>query len=77
MIFGQFTGSAADITSNIYYTGTGWRIQYKRLLKTADILAQDIDFSSLNDQPFGIGVFYNYADRQHAVVNGLTLHFQQ
>lgn len=76
-IFGQFTGSAADITSNVYYTGTGWRIQYKRLLKTADILAQDIDFSSLNDQPFGIGVFYNYADRQHAIVNGLTLHFQQ
>ena len=76
-IFGQFTGSAADITSNVYYTGTGWRIQYKRLLKTSDILAQDIDFSSLNDQPFGIGVFYNYADRQHAVMNGLTLHFQQ
>lgn len=76
-IFAPFTGSAADITSNVFYTGKGWRIQYKRLLKTADTSVQDVDFSNLNDQLFGIGVFSNYADREHAVMSNLMLKFQR
>ena len=52
-------------------------MQYKRLLKTADTSVQDVDFSNLNDQPFGIGVFSNYADREHAVMSNLMLKFQR
>ena len=76
-IFGLYTGSFADITCNAFYTGTGWRIQFKRLLKTSDILAQDVDFSSLIDQPFGVGVFSNYASNQHAIKTNLLLKFQK
>jgi hypothetical protein len=76
-IFGAYTGSFADITSNVFYTGKGWRIQYKRLLKTADVLAQDVDFSSLNDQPFGIAAFFNHADVQHAIKTNLVLKFKK
>ena len=69
-----YTGSRGDVTANAYYTGTGWRIQLKRALKTSDD-AYDTDFSSLEDQPFGIGVMFNGADNEHAIANGLMLRF--
>ena len=30
--------------------------KFKRLLKTTDVLKQDVDFSSLTDQPFGFAI---------------------
>ncbi|HTI06972.1 MAG TPA: ethylbenzene dehydrogenase-related protein [Puia sp.] len=66
----------ADITSVAVYTGTGWIVEYKRLLKTTDALKQDIDFSKLDDQPFGMAI-WNKSNNQHGIQPGLTLHFQQ
>jgi len=71
-----YRGSQADVTANYYWTGTGWQLLLKRALKTADA-AYDADFSSLTDQAFGIGVMFNGADNEHAVVDGLTLHFNR
>ena len=76
-IYAPFTGSRADITCNAYYTGTSWRLLIKRKLNTGDINKRDINFSNLVDQPFGIGVFFNHANNQHAIVSGLTLKFQK
>ena len=75
-IVSTYTGSRADVTANAYWTGTGWRLLLMRSLKTADAV-YDADFTSLKDQPFGIGVMFNGADNEHAIVNGLTLHFNQ
>jgi hypothetical protein len=60
----------------MYWTGSGWKLLFKRALKTADAVA-DVDLSGLSDQPFGIGVMFNGADNEHAIVNGLTLTFQK
>jgi len=75
--FAPFQGSRADITCNAYNTGTGWKLIIKRALKTNDVLKQDVNFTNLVDQPFGIGVFFNHANNQHAIVSGLTLKFQK
>jgi hypothetical protein len=75
-VVGAYTGSRGDVTANAFYTGTGWRIMLKRSLKTTDA-TNDIDFSSLSDQPFGVGAMFNGADNQHAIVAGLTLHFRK
>ena len=75
-IVGAYTGSRGDVIANAFYTGTGWRLLLMRALKTTDT-ANDVDFSSLSDQPFGIGAMFNGADNQHAIVAGLTLHFQK
>ena len=66
----------ADITCSAVYTGTGWIVEYKRLLKTADVLKQDIDFSSLQDQPFGLAI-WNKSNNQHAIKPNLLLKFQK
>ena len=71
-----YTGSRGDVTTNSFWTGSGWRILIKRALKTNDNV-NDADFSSLNDQPFGIGAMFNGADNEHAIVAGLTLHFKK
>ncbi len=71
-----YTGSRGDVTANAFWTGTGWRLLLMRALKTSD-LVNDVDFSTLVDQPFGIGVMFNGADNEHAIVNGLTLHFNK
>ena len=71
-----YIGSQADVTANYYWTGTGWQLLLKRALKTADAL-YDADFSLLNDQPFGLGIMFNGADNEHAIVDGLTLHFSK
>lgn len=71
-----YIGSAADVTANYYWTGSGWQLLLKRALKTADA-AHDADFSALTDQPFGFGVMFDGADNEHAIVDGLTLHFNR
>lgn len=75
-IVGAYTGSRGDVIANAYCTGTGWRLLLMRSLKTTDTV-NDVDFSSLNDQPFGVGVMFNGADNQHAIAAGLLLHFQK
>ena len=75
-VVAPYTGSRGDVTVNSFYTGTGWRLLLKRALKTADAV-NDVDFSSLNDQPFGVGAMFNGADNQHAIVAGLKLRFDK
>lgn len=69
-------GGRADITCSAVYTGSGWVIEYKRKLKTADVLKQDIDFSSLQDQPFGVA-FWNKSNNQHGINPNLLLTFKK
>jgi hypothetical protein len=59
-----------------FYTGTGWVLEFKRKLKTGDVLKQDIDFTSLQDQPFGMAIF-NSANYQHGIQPNLLLKFQK
>ena len=66
----------ADIDCVTKYTGTGYIVEYKRKLKTGDVLKQDIDFSSLQDQPFGFAV-WNRSNYQHAIQPNLMLKFQK
>ena len=75
-VVGPYTGSRGDVTANAYFTGSGWRLLLKRPLRTADA-KHDVDFSALTDQLFGIGIMFNGADYQHAIVNGLTLTFKK
>jgi len=69
-------GGRADITAGAVYTGSGWVIEYKRLLKTGDTLKQDIDFSSLQDQAFGVAI-WNKSNNQHGIQPNLLLTFQK
>ena len=66
----------ADIPCSAVYTGTGWIVEYKRLLKTADVLKQDVDFSSLQDQPFGVAI-WNKSNNQHGIKPNLLLKFEK
>lgn len=66
----------ADISLAAVYTGTGWIYEFKRLLKTADVLKQDVDFSSLEDQPFGIAI-WDRSNYQHGIQPNLLLKFQK
>jgi len=70
------TGGRADITCAAVYTGTGWVVEYKRALKTSDALKQDIDFSSLQDQQFGLAI-WNKSNNQHGIQPNLLLKFQK
>jgi len=69
-------GGRADITGAAIYTGSGWIVEYKRLLKTADVLKQDVDFSSLQDQPFGFAI-WNKSNNQHGIQPYLLLTFKK
>ena len=69
-----YQGSRGDIQFKAVYTGSGWILELKRALKTADVDLQDVDFSPLTDVNFGIAVF-NKANTAHAIQPGLTLHF--
>jgi|GEM_PF-115279 len=69
-------GSRGDITAMGIYTGSGWILEVKRALKTGDTAAQDVDFSSLEDQAFGISVFDN-AGIAHGIKPGLLLTFKE
>ena len=75
-IVDAYTGSRGDVIANAFYTGTGWRLLLKRALKTSDTV-NDVDFSTLSNQFFGVGVMFNGADNQHAIVPGLTLEFEK
>jgi hypothetical protein len=69
-------GGRADITGAAVYTGTGWVVEYSRKLKTSDALAQDIDFSGLTDQQFGVAV-WNKSNYQHGINPNLVLKFRK
>jgi len=75
-IVSPYSGSRGDVTANAFWTGTGWRLLLMRSLKTTDA-AYDVDFSSLSDQYFGLGIMFNGADNQHAIANGLLLRFNK
>jgi len=70
-----FIGSRGDIACKGVYTGQGWVLEIKRALKTADNV-NDIDFSSLEDQYFGIGIFNN-TSAAHAIKPNLVLKFKK
>ncbi len=75
-IAAPLTAGRADITAVGIYTGSGWVVEYKRLLKTPGTLKQDVDFSSLEDQPFGVAIF-NSSNYQHGIQPNLLLKFQK
>lgn len=75
-ISAPLTAGRADITATGKYTGTGWVLEFKRLLKTPGTLKQDVDFSSLADQPFGVAIF-NSSNYQHGIQPNLLLKFQK
>lgn len=70
-----YTGSRADISCKAVYTGSGWILEFTRALKTADNI-YDVDFSSLADQYFGIGIFEN-AQIAHSIKPNLVLKFKK
>lgn len=76
VIISPVKNGRADITMSAVYTGTGWIYEYKRLLKTGDVLKQDVDFSSLADQPFGIAV-WDRSNYQHGIQPNLLLKFKK
>jgi hypothetical protein len=75
-ISAPYSGGRSDITAAGVYTGSGWVLEYKRKLKTGDVLKQDIDFSSLEDQPFGMAIF-NSSNYQHGIKPNLLLQFSK
>ncbi len=75
-IIAPMTGNRADVTAKAIHSSAGWVLEIKRALKTPDTINQDADFSSLEDQPFGIAVF-NQANNQHAIKPNLLLKFQK
>ncbi len=70
-----FIGNRGDIAGKGKYTGSGWVLEIKRKLSTGDTEKVDIDFTSLEDQPFGISVFDNAAVA-HAIKPNLILKFE-
>lgn len=70
------SGGRADITATGVYNGNNWVLEFKRKLKTGDVLKQDIDFTSLQDQPFGVAIF-NSSNYQHGIQPNLLLKFQK
>lgn len=75
-ISAPLTNGRADISCQAVYTGSSWVIEWKRLLKTPGTLKQDVDFSSLEDQPFGVAIF-NKSNYQHGIKPNLLLKFQK
>ncbi len=69
-------GSRGDITAIGVYTGSSWILEFKRKLSTGDITGADVDFSSLEDYPFGIATFNNAAIA-HGTKASLTLKFEE
>lgn len=76
VILAPILKSRADISCVAVFTGTGWVWEFKRLLKTADVLKQDVDFSTLQDQPFGLAI-WNKSNYQHAIQPNLSLKFKK
>lgn len=76
LIISPVKNGRADIDMIAVYTGTGWIYEFKRLLKTGDVLKQDIDFTSLQDQQFGMAI-WNKSNYQHGIKPNLLLKFQK
>jgi hypothetical protein len=77
LIMQKYQGGRSDIPFKAIYTGSGWVLELKRALTTSGVaIKQDVDFSPLTDVNFGIAVF-NKANTAHAIMPGLTLHFQK
>lgn len=70
-----FVGSRGDISCTGVYTGTGWVLEIKRALKTSDSV-NDVDFSTLEDQYFGVGLMNN-TSAAHAIKANLVLKFKK
>jgi hypothetical protein len=75
-ISAPLSGGRSDFTATGKYTAGGWVVEFKRALKTGDLLKQDIDFTSLEDQPFGMAIF-NSSNYQHGIQPNLLLKFQK
>jgi hypothetical protein len=75
IIISSYDGSRADVTCKSTFTGTGWILEFKRALKTADNV-NDIDFSSLADQYFGFAIFEN-SQIAHSIKANLVLKFKK
>lgn len=71
----SYTGSRADISCKAQYTGSGWVLEFQRALKTADA-TNDIDFSDLSNQYFGVAIFEN-AQIAHSIKPNLLLKFKK
>lgn len=71
----------ADINLTAIHSGTTWVYEFRRLLKTADVLKQDIDFTKdkvgdqLQDQPFGVAI-WDRSNYQHGIKPNLLLKFK-
>jgi len=77
LIMQKYQGGRSDIPFKAIYKGSGWVLELKRALTTSDVaIKQDVDFGPLTDVNFGIAVF-NKANTAHAIMPGLTLHFQK
>lgn len=67
----------SDIDCVTSYTGTGYVVEIRRKLKSDNsALKQDVDFSTLEDQPFGFAV-WNRSNYQHAIQPNLKLIFNK
>lgn len=71
----EFVGSRGDLTAKGVHTGKGWVLEIKRKLNTGDAI-NDIDFSSLEDQFFGVGIFDN-TGAAHAIKANFKLIFDK
>jgi hypothetical protein len=75
-ISAPYSGGRSDFTAAGINDGTGWTLEFTRKLKTGDVLKQDVDFSSLQDQPFGMAIF-NSSNYQHGIRPNLLLKFNK
>jgi Ethylbenzene dehydrogenase len=73
-ITAPYTGGRGDFTAKGVHTSSGWVVEFKRALNTNSTLKQDINFSSLQDQPFGVAI-WNNANNQHSIKPDLLLKF--
>ncbi len=71
-----FVGNRGDIAAVGVHTGQGWILEIKRALRTDDTDGQDVDFSSLEEQAFGVAIFDNAAIA-HSITAGLKLKFEE
>lgn len=69
-------GSRGDVLAKGVYTGSSWVLEIKRKLNTDDPNKQDVDFSSLEDFPFGMAIFDNAAIA-HGIKPNLKLVFEK
>ncbi|MBL0153611.1 MAG: hypothetical protein IPP93_09020 [Chitinophagaceae bacterium] len=76
VIISPVKNGRADISMTAVYTGSGWIYEYKRAIKTGDVLKQDVDFTGFADMPFGFAV-WNKSNYQHGIKPNLMLKFKK